>query len=127
MTFKDYLPADNHMMMNVEEFGEEIIIDDVELRAVAEESTAQKSGNRNLNYPGLHGDFLEIYFCVEDYIAERERLMKHGEVCHVNGKRYDVVQCTDEQGMCHLILSAYRQEQVRMNLARRLSAGEEEY
>lgn len=115
MIFKDYLPQDSLHMLNLEEFGEIINIDDCEIQAVIEVSTNQKSGNRQLNYPALHGDFLELYFRTEDFLKYKSRLMIHGDICHVNGVRYDVEECTDEQGMTHLLLSAYRQNKVQFS------------
>lgn len=107
---KEYLSGDMLTMLNLDEFGEKIEMNEVELQAVLESTTKQKSGNRNLNYPGLHGDFLEIFFRIEDYISEEKQLMKQGEICYVNGKRYTVESVTDEQGMAHLMLAEYRQK-----------------
>ena len=117
MIFKDYLPGDMEEMLNLDVFGEEILIDGVNLKAVREYSTNAKSGNRNLNYPGLHGDFVEIFFRVSDYIESRQRLMRHGEICYLDNRRYTVEEITDEQGMAHLKLSAYRQNTVRVDTA----------
>lgn len=107
---KKYLSADMLMMLNLDEFGEKIMINDVEIQAVTEETTKAKSGNRQLNYPGMHGDFLEVFFRIEDYVTEEKKLMRHGEICYVNGKRYTVESVTDEQGMAHLMLAEYRQK-----------------
>ena len=102
-------------MLDIDVFGEEINIDGVDLIAVREYRTSARSGNRNLNYPGLHGDFLEIFFRTEDYIAEREKLPVHGNICYVDNRRYTVEDITDEQGMAHLLLAAYRQNTVRVD------------
>lgn len=110
---KDYLDGDFETFMNIGEFAEDIELDKIEIRAVIENHTAEKSGNQNLNYPGLHGDFVEVYFKVADYVEERKRLMRQGEICYLNGKRYTVAEVTDEQGMAHLILSEYRQNTLR--------------
>ena len=115
MKFKDYLPADNITMLNLDEFAEYIELDNVIIRAMILENTSQKSGNRQLNYTGLHGDFTEIFFRTCDYTVKRGRIPKHGEISCVRGKRYTVDRCEDEQGMCHLILSAYRQNTVNIN------------
>lgn len=103
---KDFLDADFLTFLNDGEFAEEIELGKVKILAVIEHKTAEKSGNQNLNYPGLHGDFVEVYFKVADY---EPRLMKHGEICYLNGKRYTVEEVTNEQGMAHLKLSEYRQ------------------
>ena len=113
MIFKDYLPGDMDVMLNVDEFAEEIDIDGVKLLAVSDYTTKDKSGNQNLNYPGLHGDFIELYFKVSDYIESRQRLMRNGEICYVNKKRYTVDEIIEEQGLAHLILSEYRQNTLR--------------
>lgn len=111
---KDYLDGDFMTFINAGEFAEEIELDKIKIMAVVEHRTAEKSGNQNLNYPGLHGDFVEVYFKVSEYEVERQRLMKQGEICYLNGKRYTVEEITNEQGMAHLKLSEYRQNTVRM-------------
>lgn len=112
---KEYLSEDMLHMLDLGEFAKYMNFNDLIIRAVVEENTAQKSGNRNLNFTGLYGDFIELYFRVEDYISKKERLPVHGEVCYLNGKRYEVVKCIDEQGMAHLVLSGYRQNTLKQS------------
>ena len=116
MIFKEYLPGDMQEMLNLDVFAEEINLDEVCIKSIVENRTGFKSGNQNLNYPGLHGDFVELFFRVEDYIKSRKRLMRNGEICFLNGKRYTVESVTDEQGMAHLLISAYRQNTLRKDL-----------
>ena len=119
MTFKDILPEDDSAMLDLDEFAEIVKIDGVLLRAIVENHTADKSGNEKKNFKGLFGDFTEIFFRVSDYCDKRKRLPRNGEVCFVDSeeynaeKRFIVESCTDEFGMAHLILSAYRQNTLR--------------
>ena len=111
--FKDDLIADIETFLNEEEFAEKITVDGVELKAVKSESTAEKSSRQNQNFAGLFGDFTNIYFKTDDYLATRKRLPNHGEYSIINGKRYVVETCADEGGICKLVLSAYRQAVLR--------------
>ena len=119
MTFKEILPSDNENILQLDEFARWVKIDGVILRAVAEKSTAQKSGNLKLNYKGLMGDFLTLYFRTSDYIGKRERLPRYGERVKVYSdewacdKLFNVVSCADELGICTLTLDAYRQNTLR--------------
>lgn len=129
MTFKDILPDDDSAMLDLTEFAELVRIDGVNLRAVIENHTAKKSGNDKKNFKGLFGDFTEIFFRTCDYCGKRERLPRNGEICMVYSeewkceKRFIVEQCTDEMGMTHLILSAYRQDTLRSEEIRAARAG----
>ena len=119
MTFKEILPADNEAILMPDEFAEWVKIDGVILRAVVEKSTAQKSANLKLNFKGLMGDFVTLYFRSSDYNGKRERLPRNGERVKVYSdewacdKLFNVVSCTDELGICTLVLDAYRQNTLR--------------
>lgn len=119
MTFKELLPEDNEAILRLDEFAEWVKIDGVILRAVIEKSTAQKSGNLKLNYKGLMGDFMTIYFRAADYNGKRERLPRHGERVKVYSdewgcdKMFSVTSCTNEHGISTLVLEAYRQNTLR--------------
>ena len=119
MTFKELLPTDNEAILFLDEFAEWVKIDGIILRAVVEKSTAQKSGNVKLNYKGLMGDFLTLYFRSSDYNGKRERLPRNGERVKVYSdewhcdKLFNVVSCVDELGICTLVLDAYRQNTLR--------------
>lgn len=113
MTFKDLLPADDSAILDLSEFAELITIDGVTIRAVVQTHTAQKSGNEKKNFKGLHGDFTDIFFRTADYCQKRERLPNQGDVCFISEKRFVVESCADEFGMTHLVLSAYRQNNLR--------------
>ena len=121
MTFKEILPADNEAILRLDEFAECVKIDGVILRAAVEKSTAQKSGNLKLNYKGLLGDFLTLYFRSADYVGKRERLPRYGERVKVFSdewrceKLFSVESCADELGICTLTLGAYRQNTLRVN------------
>lgn len=119
MTFKDLLPSDNEAILMLDEFAEWVKIDGVILRAVVEKSTAQKSGNLKLNFKGLMGDFVTLYFRTTDYNGKRERLPRNGERVKIYSdewacdKLFNVVSCADELGICTLVLDAYRQNTLR--------------
>ena len=119
MTFKDLLDSDNENILLLDELAEYVRIDGVIVKAVTEKSTAQKSGNLKLNYKGLFGDFITLYFRATDYNGKRERLPRHGERVKVYSdewaceKMFNVVSCEAESGMVTLILDAYRQNTVR--------------
>ena len=121
MTFKDLLPSDNEAILQLDEFAEYVKIDGVILKAVVEKSTAQKSGSRQLNYKGLMGDFVTLYFRTYDYIGKKNRLPRHDERVKVYSdewscdKLFNVVSCQDELGICTLVLDAYRQNTARIN------------
>ena len=119
MTFKDILPADNDALLFLDEFAQWVKIDEIILRAVVEKSTAQKSGNLKLKYKGLMGDFVTLYFRGSDYAGKSERLPRNGERVKVYSdewkcdKLFNVVSCTEELGICTLVLDAYRQNTLR--------------
>lgn len=119
MTFKDILPDDDFSMLDLDEMGELVKIDGVILKAVIDKHTAKKSGNEKKNFKMLFGDFIEVFFRTEDYCRKRERLPHQGEVCYLYSdewkldKRFVVESCAAEFGMAHLILSAYRQNNLR--------------
>ena len=119
MTFKDILPDDDFELLNLDEMGELVKLDGVILKAVVEKNTAKKSGNDKKNFKMLFGDFTELFFRKEDYCRKRKRLPRQGEVCYLYSdewqldKRFVVESCADEFGMAHLVLSAYRQNNLR--------------
>lgn len=129
MTFKDILPDDDLAMLDLTEFAEYVTIDGVILKAVIENHTEEKSGTDKKNFRGLFGDFTEIFFRTADYCKKRERLPRHGETCYIFShewnceKRFVVDSCTDEMGMAHLILAAYRQDTLRAEGIRAARAG----
>lgn len=129
MTFKELLPDDDFAMLDLTEFADLVKIDGVILKAVIENHTADRSGNDKKNFKGLFGDFTEIFFRTKDYCQKRERLPRNGEVCMVFShewnceKRFIVESCTDEMGMAHLILAAYRQDTLRSESIRAARAG----
>lgn len=129
MTFKDILIEDNSEMLELDEFAELLRIDGVIVRAVVDNYTAKKSGNANLNFKGLMGDFLEIFFRTMDYCRKRERLPRYGEICFVYSpdwdaeKRFVVESSTDELGMAHLVLSAYRDYKIDVKAVQAARAG----
>lgn len=111
--FKEDLLSDRDIFLNDNEFAEMITVDGVELKAVRSEYNSKKSSNKAENFAGLFGDFTNIYFKTDDYLATRKRLPNHGEFSIINGKRYVVETCADEGGICKLVLSAYRQAVLR--------------
>lgn len=113
MSFRDDLQSDLDIFVESEEFAEFVTLDEIYLRAQVTSYTAQKSGNRQLNFPALHGDFVTIYFKTSDYIGKKERLPRHGEWIWLDGVRYDVESCTDQKGIARLELAAYRQNDLR--------------
>ena len=118
MTFKDILPEDNLAMLDLDEFGEFVEINGVLIRAVIQASTDDKSGNDKKNFKGLFGDFIDVYFRTEDYRNKKKTLPHNGETCHIYSREFDITKrfivevATDEMGMFHMTLAAYRQYKV---------------
>ena len=120
-TFKDDLFADLGIFVETDEFAELTDVDGVLLKAQFQTLTQKKSGLESQNYEQLHGDFVTLHFKTSDYTGKRERIPKHGELCSVNGKRYDVINSRDDLGITKLVLSAYRQNTLRSEQFRRPS------
>ena len=113
MSFKDDVAADIDTFLELEEFGEEIVIDGVKLIGVISTYTQEKSARMTETFEGLHGDWQEIYFRTEDYCAVKKFLPKHGDWTIINGKRYDVLTSADQSGIAKIICAAYRQNSLR--------------
>jgi len=109
MKFAELLAEDNEAVLDVEEFGEYILLGGVILKAQLESWTAKVSSREDRNFVGLHGDFVTAYFKVADYFTKKAKLPKQGEWVYVNGKRYEVQSCKDDLGVATLILKTYRQ------------------
>lgn len=122
MTFKDYVRADHDVYLCNDEFAEWAIIDNVILKAIIQPRTSEKSGRISQNYDGLYGDFSDVYFKTADYCRKRERIPKFSEFVKIYDRhrqlhvRYGVVSSIDEMGMTHLILAAYRQNNLRQQV-----------
>lgn len=111
--FKSLLQSDSEIFLNLEEFGEAINLDGLELKAQLSVRTAIKSSNEKKQFPGLHGDFVEIHFKTSEYLEIKKRLPFEGEQCELNGKRYYVKSSVDDLGIAKLELESYRQGQLR--------------
>ena len=113
MSFRDDLRDDLDIFVESEEFAQFVTVDGVYLRAQVNAHTAQKSGNSNLNFEGLHGDFVTLHFKSSDYCGKKQRLPRKGEQVWVDGARFDVESCEDQLGIAKLVLAAYRQNTLR--------------
>ena len=123
-TFKDYQRQDNQdVFINLKEFGEYATIDGVTLQVQVQYRTERYSALQSQDYETLHGDFVKIFFRTADYCGKNERLPYQGEYCHINGKRYKVQTCKDEMGITRLVVSSYRQEQLRQTPFQRFELG----
>ena len=109
MTFKDDLAADIETFLNLDEFGELVDVDGVELPAQIIKYTSEKSTRQNESYSMLHGDFVTIYFRAETYLAAKQRLPKKNDWIVVNKVRYTVESSQEECGICKVVAAAYRQ------------------
>lgn len=109
MTFKEQLAADRDIFLSSDEFAEEVTIDGVRLTGQISAYTADKSERLNQQFDGLHGDWLVVYFKADAYTAQRTRLPVQGQWALINGRRFDVVSCAEQGGICKLVCSAYRQ------------------
>ncbi|MBD3878214.1 MAG: hypothetical protein SR1Q5_00810 [Quinella sp. 1Q5] len=114
MNFKEAIKADLDIFVETEEFAEEVLIDGIKCKAQLMVHTADKSNRQNETFPGLHGEFTEIFFKTEPYLAEHKKLPHRGDITLINGKRYEVVKAEDELGLMHLILSSYRANKPRV-------------
>lgn len=113
MRFKELLPIDNDNIVDLEEMAEYVLLDGVTLKAVVTYSTAKASSVRSRNFGGLYGDYVTLWCKTIDYIGKRERIPRQGEICFLNGKRYEVHESGDFSGITRLNLFAYRQETLR--------------
>lgn len=115
-TLKDDIAADiRDVFINLTEFSDWHTLDGVIIACQASQWTTDKSNRQNETYDGLHGDYTTLYFKTVEYTQKRERLMRKGEWCYFDGKRYDVISVKDEMGVTKLTLSAYRQNTLRTN------------
>ena len=113
MSLKDDVVADIEIFLELEEFGEELVIDGVKLIGVISTYTQEKSARMAETFDGLHGDWQEIYFRTEDFCAVKKFLPKNGDWAIINGKRYDVITSMDQSGIAKIICAAYRQNSLR--------------
>ena len=117
--FKDVIASDNQeVFIDVNEFAEYVDVDGVLLQGQIQYRTERKSALQSETYETLHGDYLKVFFRTKDYCGKRERLPAQGETVHVNGKRYQVLTSKDEMGITRLVVSAYRQVQLRQSPVR---------
>ena len=117
--FKDVIASDNQeVFIDVNEFAEYVDVDGVLLQGQIQYRTERKSALQSETYETLHGDYLKVFFRTNDYCRKRERLPVQGEIVHVNGKRYQVLTSKDEMGITRLVVSAYRQVQLRQSPVR---------
>ena len=107
--FKDDMKIDLDTFLELEEFAQLITLEGVELRGQVIKYTAEKSQRLAMQYGGLHGDFVQVYFATDEYLAAGKALPVQGQWVLLDGRRYDVVSCEDQQGLTRLVLSAYRQ------------------
>lgn len=131
-TLKDVIKYDaENVFINLNEFAEYVEIDGVILRAQVQYSSEKAAGLKMRMFEAvrgelmqpLHGDYVKMFFRTADYLGKRERLPYQNEYCHVNKKKYKVVSSKNEMGITRLILSDYRQEQLRERPFQRLELG----
>ena len=109
MRFKELMKSDNEAVLDIGEFGQLSLIDNVIMKAQKVYWTEKMSSREDRNYTGLYGDFVTIYFKAEDYLRKRKKLPKQGDWVFIDGKRYQVQSCQDELGLVSLIVKTYRQ------------------
>jgi len=109
MTFKELIKRDLDTFVNTDEFAEMHNIDGVEIAAIVNKYTQAKSGSESKTFPVLHGDFTDVYFKTADFVSDKGRLPKQGDRISVDGRKYSVETCINEQGITIITLSAYRQ------------------
>ena len=124
MNFKDDLRDDLNIFVDSDEFAQFVKLDGITLRAQVTASTQKASGTASLNFEGLHGDFVTLFFKTADYCGKKQRIPRQGEQCWFNDMRYDVVRCFDTLGITKLELSAYRQNTLRQHPYRGANAYE---
>lgn len=113
MAFRDAIKADLDIFVNCNEFAEIAIVDGIECPCQLIAYTADKSNRQNETFAGLYGEFSELYFKTEPYLAEHKKLPHRGDTVVVNGERYEVTKAENELGILHLILSSYRSNRPR--------------
>lgn len=129
---KDVIKYDvEKVFINLNEFAEYVEIDGVILQAQVQYRSEKAAGLKMRMFEAvrgelmqpLHGDYVQMFFRTADYCAKMERLPFQNEYCHVNKKKYKVISCKDEMGITRLILSDYRQEQLRQTPFQRMELG----
>ena len=131
-TLKDVIKYDvENVFVNLNEFAEYVEIDGIILRAQIQYSSEKAAGLKQRMFEAvrgelmqpLHGDYIKMFFRTADYVKKNERLPFQNEYCHVNRKKYKVISCKNEMGITRLILSDYRQEQLRQTPFQRIELG----
>jgi len=111
MNFKETLQKDLETFVNINEFGEMVTLDEVELPAVVTYSTGEYSGEQPSNFNTkktlLHGvnlvyHYLTIYFRAADY---GRRIPKQSEFIKFNGRRLKVQESLELEGLVKLTCS----------------------
>ena len=121
MNLKDVIERDNDkVFLNVNEFAEYVEIDGIILQGQVQYRTEKASSLKSESFEMLHGDYVKVFFRTSDYCKKNERLPVQGEFVHLNKKKYKVMTCKDEMGITRLVLSSYRQEQLRQNTFQRM-------
>ena len=124
MNLKDVIKHDNgKVFLNLNEFAEYVEIDGILLQGQIQYRTEKASSLKTENFDTLHGDYLKVFFRTADYCRKNERLPVQGEFVHLNKKKYKVMTCKDEMGITRLVLSSYRQEQLRQKSFQRMETG----
>lgn len=124
MALKDYIERDNQsVFFNLGEFAEYVELDNMMLQVQVQYRTEKASSLKSESFQALHGDYVKIFFRTADYCRKNERLPNEGEFVHINGKLYKVLTCKDEMGITRLVVSAYRQEQLREKPFQRMEIG----
>ncbi len=124
MNLKDVIAWDNQQVFfNMGEFAEYVEIDGMILQAQVQYRTEKASSLKSESFEMLHGDYVKIFFRTAEYCGKNERLPVQGEIVHINRKRYKVLTCKDEMGITRLVVSSYRQEQLREKPFQRLELG----
>lgn len=124
MALKDYIKRDNQsVFFNLGEFAEYVELDGMMIQVQVQYRAEKASSLKSESFPTLHGDYVKIFFRTADYCGKNERLPNEGEFVHINGKLYKVLTCKDEMGITRLVVSAYRQEQLREKPFQRMEIG----
>lgn len=113
MSFKDEITIDLPLFVATDEFAEEVDVDGIKCAAQLMTYTADKSNRLQETFAGLHGEFSELYFMAEPYLAAHQKTPHRGDVVLVNGERYEVVRAENELGILHMIVSSYRANKPR--------------
>lgn len=125
MTLKDDIASDNEdVFFDLGEFSEYVELDGMLIEVQVQYRTEKASSLKTETFQGLHGDYTKVFFRTADYCRKNERIPTEGEYVHINGKKYKVLTSKDEMGITRLVVSAYRQEQLREKPFQRLGLGE---